>query len=111
MKDKYPVLKTKYFELSKNDDIIETSFGNPHLVVGIILPEGSKQVEEILNKSNLLPYELACRAFNSSDYQYSVLDVVQAKSRVFKGFQLAVAESKSTSDFIPLVISYLQFSL
>lgn len=107
---KYPVLKIKQYDLSVNQpaDALDVVFNNPHLVVSLILPELSKELNDYINQKNLKPYELACAKFSGADYEYSKLYIDDAGKRVFSGLStLFVGFDKPT---LTMIVSYLEFT-
>lgn len=106
---KYPILKTRYLEIAKNQDKVSVLFSNAYLIVGIIAPEASPQSQDAVNRINLFPYEHACRQFSNSDYQYSEVDLNSAGSRDLLGLLRLGNESTSNTQLMPLIVCYLEF--
>ena len=121
----YPVLKTMLLLLpnQNNDDAgglsllgfnaaadeLEVYINRSHLIVGFSAPEVSPEVESILTRANLRPYEHSVSKFGTADHKYDLSAINLPEKRKIKGINRIIDLSPVTSVYCPLIISYLQF--
>jgi hypothetical protein len=107
----YPVLKTKLILVPVGSPAtLNVQFNNRNLIVSLLCPELSIELERRLNNVNLLPYELAVQRLISCDFLYNQTQVNQIGSRQLTNLDILIDNTNNGGGDCVLIVSYLEFN-